>query len=78
MELKFKPIGNKRISRARAKYPTPMATISKASTRCPKSMVKECTFGLLITLSMKVNSEKMLCRGRPVFISPLNNTIPVV
>lgn len=78
MVRKSKPIGNKLISKAREKYHTPMATIFKANIACPKSTVKECTFGVLITQSMRVSSERMLWKVRLGFTSLSNNTIPVV
>ncbi len=78
MALRSKPTGIRHMSKARVKFSTPMVTFSKGNTICPKSTVKECTFGVLITQSTKANSKKTLSRARLESISPQHNTITAV
>ena len=75
MVPKYKRIGNRPMFRVRARYSTPMATFTTASTTCHKSTARAYTSGALTTPNTKANSKKTPSKVKPAFISPKTSII---
>lgn len=74
MGQRLKLIGKRLIFKAREMFLIPMETPSKASIRCPKSMVKDFTSGALTIQSMTANSKRTVWKDKPKFTLPTDST----